>query len=99
MKYAALLLALISACTVTGGNVLDPADLQQIEVGVTTEQQVLDLLGEPMNVVFDGAGGKTMLYHQAIGKPGLLGPKVEHKSASIHVNSAGLVIAVDLPAQ
>jgi outer membrane protein assembly factor BamE (lipoprotein component of BamABCDE complex) len=64
MKFVALLLAavvLISGCA-TVGRRIDPVAVQQLQVGHTTKEQVVALLGSPDSMTQMGTGGAMWQY-------------------------------------
>lgn len=64
MRFVTLLLAvavLASGCA-TVGRRIDPAAIQKLEVGHTTKEQALALLGSPDSMTQVGTGGAMWMY-------------------------------------
>lgn len=65
LLVALLSLGLAQACTptkITRGHHLDPEDIQRISVGVTTQQQVTQILGSPSSVATFKQNADTWYY-------------------------------------
>jgi len=95
-----ILLLVFSACaTVEVGRPLDPAAFQQIEVGKTTEAQVIALLGPPQNKKIAADGSKVYGYihvrSQAYATPFSGSGRVTGEKVLVRFNPDGIVTAVE----
>ena len=70
LVFLFILMIVLSACeaiTTTHGRLIEPAELERIELGVTTQAETIEILGQPS---FEGAFNSGRLYYnnQKMGK-------------------------------
>jgi len=95
-----ILLLVFSACaTVEVGRPLDPAAFQKIEVGKTTEAQVIALLGPPQKKTVNADGSKiygyTHVRSHAWAVPFYAKGTASGEKVIINFDPSGIVTSVD----
>lgn len=85
----------ITGCTTTLGHQIDQSAYQQIEKGVSTKEDVTNLLGSPNQETENEDGTSSFIYTFTKVSHGIygLGAGVDTQSATIRFNSKGIVIA------
>ena len=86
---------LITGCATTLGHEIDLSAYQQIQKGVTTKDDVVNLLGSPNQDVENEDGTETFVYTFTKVSNGIygIGAGVDTQSATVRFNSRGIVVA------
>lgn len=85
----------ISGCTTTLGHQIDQSSYQQIRKGVSTKDDVMELLGKPNQEIENENGTSIFVYTFTKYSHGIygLGAGVDTQSVTIKFNSKGIVIS------
>ena len=81
LLFAILLIILTSGCA-TSGNKIEVGNIQKIQEGVTTEQEVIAIMGSPQIKTLTSDGKTIMMYHY-----------VKVKNRAINFIPFGMVLA------
>jgi len=86
---------LVTGCAETLGHEIDLGAYQQIQKGVTTKDDVVNLLGSPNQDVENEDGTETFVYTFTRVSNGIygIGAGVDTQSATVRFNSRGIVVA------
>ncbi|WP_413734349.1 hypothetical protein ACL2XP_17950 [Sodalis sp. RH21] len=82
-----LIFLAVSGCA-TVGNDISSTEVQKIQKGVTTEQSLISMFGQPSATTIDSEGNKILLW--SYGHAVAFGPAVG-KSLSVKLNHDGVV--------
>jgi len=85
----------ITGCVTTLGHQIDQSAYSQIHKGVSTKEDVVELLGSPNQEVENEDGTSTFIYSFTKVSSGIygIGSGVDTQSATIKFNSKGIVIS------
>jgi outer membrane protein assembly factor BamE (lipoprotein component of BamABCDE complex) len=85
----------IGGCVSTLGRQIDQSGYSQIKKGVSTKEDVVELLGSPNNEIENDDGTSTFMYQYTKVSSGIygIGAGMDSQSATIKFNSKGIVIS------
>jgi outer membrane protein assembly factor BamE (lipoprotein component of BamABCDE complex) len=87
--------SLLTGCVTTLGHQIDQSAYSQIHKGVSTKEDVVELLGSPNQEVENEDGTSTFIYSFTKVSSGIygIGSGVDTQSATIKFDSKGIVIS------
>ncbi len=87
--------SLITGCVTTLGHQIDQSAYSQIKKGVSTKEDVVELLGSPNQELENEDGTSSFIYSFTKVSSGIygIGSGVDTQSATIKFNSKGIVIS------
>lgn len=89
------LVFLMGCATAERGRSFDTSKSQQIEIGKTTEAEVIALLGAPIRTKIKENGDKAVLYAHAEAKAAPFSVKSNSQHVAILFDKNGIVKAID----